>query len=310
MTSRSATPPSARPPRTGGPVRRMGTPRREPDDGGRSSRTRSAGRPRRPRPHPCPRRGTIEEEVVMTTAPSDEDLEAAAEHFAPPCDEPATAAPRGRRHRRRRRGVRGRRRDRSRYAGRGRWRPGDSGDEVGRHPGRPASRRRTTDRHGRQHGGPRRPQLAGIDDRRGRRRRRTPRTPGGRTRRSRRVPDRCRARRRRPGRPADRQGRVRCHRGGRRVAGPGRAVRRHGEAPPSAGHRRRAGRRARSCWPVRYFKGEGAVLAMFALGVVATFLWFMARPGEHPQGHGGQHRAHRSSTWPGSRCSAATSSSC
>ena len=27
-----------------------------------------------------------------------------------------------------------------------------------------------------------------------------------------------------------------------------------------------------------YFKGEGAVLAMFALGVIATFLWFMAGP--------------------------------
>ena len=27
-----------------------------------------------------------------------------------------------------------------------------------------------------------------------------------------------------------------------------------------------------------YFRGESAVLAMFALGVVATFLWFMAGP--------------------------------
>ena len=30
-----------------------------------------------------------------------------------------------------------------------------------------------------------------------------------------------------------------------------------------------------------YFHGEAAVLAMFALGVMATFLWFMAGPAAH-----------------------------
>ncbi|MET0736958.1 MAG: phosphatidate cytidylyltransferase [Acidimicrobiales bacterium] len=36
---------------------------------------------------------TIEEEVVVTAAPSDEELEAAADHFAPTADEPASALP-------------------------------------------------------------------------------------------------------------------------------------------------------------------------------------------------------------------------
>jgi phosphatidate cytidylyltransferase len=36
---------------------------------------------------------TIEEEVVVTAAPSDEDLEAAADHFAPTADEPVSALP-------------------------------------------------------------------------------------------------------------------------------------------------------------------------------------------------------------------------
>ena len=36
---------------------------------------------------------TIEEEVVVTAAPSDEELEAAADHFAPTVDEPASALP-------------------------------------------------------------------------------------------------------------------------------------------------------------------------------------------------------------------------
>ena len=34
-----------------------------------------------------------------------------------------------------------------------------------------------------------------------------------------------------------------------------------------------------------YFKGEGAVVAMFVLGVIATFLWFMSGALGHPQRH-------------------------
>ncbi len=42
-----------------------------------------------------------------------------------------------------------------------------------------------------------------------------------------------------------------------------------------------------------YFRGESAVLAMFALGVAATFLWFMSGPGGGSQGRRRQHRSHR-----------------
>ena len=42
-----------------------------------------------------------------------------------------------------------------------------------------------------------------------------------------------------------------------------------------------------------YYRGEAAMLAMFALGVIATFLWYMTVPAAAPQGHDREHRAHR-----------------
>ena len=123
----------------------------------------------------------VEEEVVMTTAPSDEDLEAAAEHFAPSVREEADIALEdddvvG--------GVVGFEEDESSSSSpppqrrTGRRRPPD--DEEPRHPGRSASRRGAADRHGRQHRGSRRPQLAGLGSRGGRCRHRAPRPRGRR----------------------------------------------------------------------------------------------------------------------------------
>ena len=192
---------------------------------------------------------TIEEEVVVTAAPSDEELEAAADHFAPTADEPASALPEeevivG--------GVVGFEDDETpeSYAG-----PAVGGDLLGELGADEVEQDILSDLQpedepqtvmvgagGEGLGGPSWQEPTSVEVGADAERRSS---PGG----DRDVPAAFMTGAILAaialGVVADRQGRVRCHRRRRGAAGPGRAVRRHGEAPPPAGHRRGAGRRAR-----------------------------------------------------------------